>query len=239
MTLALISLDPANLLAGPIPSLLVVALLILGITNVLMGLVLFRPLVAIEAMLLSGAIGVAAVLAWRGDPSGLDYTVAGGAMGLLGLVLGWMASRETFFLITGWLVAGIVAHALGPNGGTWTLGALAGVVAVIACQRYLKWGVISVFATTGAAMLVLTVMMLITSARGWSGLVDRTFGPEGHYMLGFAGILVALVLALAGMAVQNNLAEAVTDLFMPKLPRRSKRRRLKAGPKMNPPFAKF
>ena len=113
------------------------------------------------------------------------------------------------------------------------------IVVVGAGLRYLRWTVIITTCLAGAAMVVFAVLALITDARSWPELIDHTFGPEGYYMLGYAGIIVAIVLVLVGLAVQNSLAEAVTDVFMPRLPKRQKRRKAKGGLRVTPPFAKF
>jgi hypothetical protein len=239
MMLAALSLDPAAVLTGPLPNLLIPGLVVLGLANVLLGLVLFRPLTAIHWMLMGAGVGVALAGAWRAEPSTVDFVITGGAMGVLGVILGWMFSRGMFLMLVGWLTAGLVAHVFGGSAGSWVLGVIAGIVVVAAGMRYLRWTAIASTCLAGAAMFVFALLALITGARSWGGLIDRTFGPEGYYMLGYAGIIVGIVLAGVGFAVQNSLADAVTDVFMPKLPKRQKRRKAKGGLRMTPPFAKF
>jgi len=239
MMLAQLSLDPASLISGTIPNLLVVGLVVLGVVNVLMGLILFRPLTAIHGVLIGATMGVLMAWTWKTDPSLTDLLVTGGAMGILGLILGWLLSREVFLLLAGWLTAGAFAHIFGAHAVSWVFGVLLGIGVIVVGVLYLRWTAMIITSIAGAAMLIFGLLCLITGARSWPSLIEKVFGPDGYYMLGYAGILVAIILAAVGVTVQNSLVDAVTDVFMPKMPKRKKRRKIKGTMRMTPPFAKF
>jgi hypothetical protein len=239
MMLAQLSLDPALLLSGTIPNLLVVGLVVLGVMNILMGLILFRPLTAIHGVLVGAVAGVLMAQTWKADPSLVDFLVTGGAMGILGLILGWLLSREVFLLLAGWLATGAFAHLFGAHPVSWVFGVLLGTGVLVVGVLYMRWTAMIVTSTAGAAMLIFGLLCLITGARSFPDLIEKVFGPDGYYMLGYAGILVALVLAAVGVTIQNSLVDAVSDVFMPKMPKRKKRKKIKGTMRMTPPFAKF
>jgi hypothetical protein len=239
MMLAQIPMDFATMTAGPYGSAALLGMLIWGVANCFFGYPLFRVVLMVHGALFGRALGLALAMWLRGDAAAsLDFWVAGVALAILGGLAAWLACRAVFAGALFWLVACAIARSMGLTAGGWVLGSLVGVIAAGVGFYFLRWTIITLTVLGGAAMVALAGAMTFTGATGWEPLVERTFGPEGKYMLGFAVIVVGAILAAVGFAVQHNLADAMSDVFMP---RNRKRRKVyrPQGTTTNPPFTKL
>jgi hypothetical protein len=239
MMLAQIPMDFATMVAGPYGTAALLGMLIWGLANCFMGYPLFRVVLTVHGVLFGRVLGLALVVWLRGEAAAsLDFWVAGTALAILGGLAAWLACRAVFAAGLFWLATCLVARLMGFAPGGWVLGSLVGIIAGGLGFYFLRWTIIALTAVSGAAMVAFAAAMTFTGAGGWEQLVERTFGPEGKYMLGFAVIVAGAILAAIGLAVQHNLAEAMSDVFMPRNRKRRKTYRPR-GVTVNPPFTKL
>ncbi len=239
MMLAQLPMDFVTMTAGPYGAAALLGMFLWGMVNCFFGYPLFRVVVLVHGALFGRALGLGLVVWLRGDAAATaDFWVAGTALAILGGLVAWLACRAAFAAIVFWMVACAVARSMGLTAGTWVLGSLVGVIAAGLGFYFLRWSIIALTALSGAAMAALAGAMALTGAAGWEQLVERTFGPEGKYMLGFAALVAGAILAAVGIVVQHGLADAMSDVFMP---RNRKRRKVyrPQGTTTNPPFTRL
>ncbi len=235
---AVIPLDPVAIFAGPYAPLALLALAAWALVNCFGGYPLFRVVLVIHGVLGGWATG-AVIATWlRAEPAAADYAIAGGAMAVLLGMTAWFVCRAAFAVGVFWLTMVTIAQlTVNPGTGAWIVSGLLGIVAGIAAYRQLRNAIIFITAVCGAVVLVLAGALLCTGGQGWGDLMNTIFA-EHRVWLAWLLSIVALVLAGAGIFAQAQLAELVSDVYMPR-ERGKKRTRRPRGTRVYPRFTKL
>lgn len=238
------AIHPNSFFIAEIHALLLLVVVAWGLATCFLGYPLFRVLLATFGAAAGMALGAdLARLLRAGAPGGMDYTVACGALCILGALLAWFFYRWAFALAVGWVVTALMSSLVGwfigsPGSAlSWVIGALFGLAVAVIAYSYLRLIVIVASSAVGAVMTAYAGALLCTGSRGGEQLIDATFGDHGRPWVAWFVVLMAVVLGAVGMVLQTQLVHAVGERFTPRIVRR--RRKGGRSTKVQPRFTRI
>jgi len=230
--------DPAAIAAGPHAPFVLLVIAAWGLANCFLGYPLFRVLLMLHGSMTGWVLGTALAERLRSAPTPMDYFIAGGVLAVLAGMTAWFACKATFALGAFWLATVFIAKLPGETSTlSWMVGGVIGAVVGAIVYRHLRNAIVLITSVAGAAAAVLGGALLCTAGQDLADLVEMVFGQQ-RLWLGWMLAIMVVLLACAGIMGQVQLAERVSDIFMPPRSDRQKKIRSRAA-KVHPKFAKF